>query len=60
MPDLNRDLEEDERRVNTEPLDSKQRKKYDKWINPFEREEYFDNCYAEPGTGPKKTVDPSK
>ena len=58
MTNLHRDLEEDDRRVNTDPLDSKQRKKYDKWVNPFEKEDQFDNCYAEPGDGIKKTVNP--
>lgn len=59
MTDLHRELEPDDRRVNTDPLDEKQKKKYDKWVNPFAREEFFDNCYFEEGTLPKKTVDPS-
>jgi hypothetical protein len=58
MTNLNRDLEEDDRRVNTDPLDSKQRRKYDKWVNPFAREDYFDNCYADEGVLPKNTVNP--
>jgi hypothetical protein len=29
MPDLNRDLEEDDRRVHTDPLDPDERKKYE-------------------------------
>lgn len=31
-----RSKEPDDRRLNTDPLDSKQKKKYDKWQNPFE------------------------
>ena len=58
MTNLNRDLEEDDRRVNTDPMDSKQRKKYDKWVNPFAKEDFFDNCYADSGTLPKRTVNP--
>lgn len=60
MIDLgDRSKEPDDRRVNTDPLDSKQKKKYDKWVNPFEIDKYPDNCYAEPGTGEKKELDPS-
>lgn len=55
-----RATEQDDRRVNTDPLDSKQQKKYDKWQGSFDDEKYPDNCYAEPGTGIKTTLDPSK
>jgi hypothetical protein len=62
MIDLgNRTKEEDDRRINTDPLDSKQKKKFDK-LNPFEidQDQYPDNCYAEPGTGDKVLLDKSK
>ena len=36
MPDIgDRDGEEDDRRLNTEPLDRKHKKKYDAQKNPF-------------------------
>jgi len=44
-----RTREEDERRVNTDPLDAKQKKKYE----GFEVDKYPDNCYFESGTGEK-------
>lgn len=50
MIDLgDRTKEEDDRRVNTDPLDEKQKKRYEKWENPFEIDKYPDNCYAVPG-----------
>ena len=62
MGNLHRDLEEDERRVNTEPLDKKGKKKYENQPNPFSRNddpEYPNNCIAVPGRLPKKIVDPA-
>jgi hypothetical protein len=35
MPDMNRDLEEDDRRVHTDPLDPEERKKYENMPDPF-------------------------
>jgi len=61
MIDLgDRTKEEDERRVNTDPLDEKQKKRYEKWENPFDADKYPDNCYAVTGDGDKVTLDPSK
>ena len=37
MTDLNRDLEEDDRRVNTDPLDEEKKKYYMNKPNPFMR-----------------------
>jgi hypothetical protein len=62
MIDLNRDLEEDDRRVNTEPLDPEKKKAYLSKPNPFPRKddpEHPNNCYAELGRLPKKTIDPA-
>lgn len=62
MTDLNRDLEEDDRRVNTEPLDPEKKKAYLSKPNPFPRKddpEHPNNCYAELGRLPKKTIDPA-
>lgn len=57
MPDIgDRYREEDERRVNTEPLDEKKKKQYEnfKFDKPL-----IDNCYFE--SAPKKTpLDPSR
>lgn len=53
------DKEEDERRVNTDPLDSKKKKIYDSRPNPFEREidhDHPNNCYAERAKRPKTPV----
>ena len=62
MIDLNRDLEEDDRRVNTDPLDPEKKKSYLSRPNPFikgdDDPEHPNNCYAEPGRLPKKTIDP--
>eukprot|EP00347_Sterkiella_histriomuscorum_P011390 403372642 len=61
MIDLgDRTKEEDDRRVNTDPLDEKQKKRYEKWENPFDADKYPDNCYAVTGDGEKATLDPSK
>jgi hypothetical protein len=50
MIDLgDREREIDDRRLNTDPLDSKKQHDYDKRPNPFERSynnDYPDNCYA--------------
>jgi hypothetical protein len=59
MSDLNRDLEVDERRIETEPLDEKKKKIYENRPNPFpknEDPEYPNNCIAVPGKGPKVDV----
>lgn len=61
MIDLgDRSKEPDERRVNTDPLDDNQKKRYEKWENPFEIDKYPDNCYAVPSDQPKTPLDPSK
>jgi hypothetical protein len=51
MPDLWRELEVDDRRVHTEPLDPEERKKYESQPNPFIRNNYPDNVIAEPYKG---------
>ena len=59
MTDLNRDLQEDERRVHTDPLDEEDKKLYANRPNPFLKSndtDYFNNCYAEPGKLPKNVV----
>lgn len=51
-----RDKEEDDRRVNTEPLDKKHKKNYEDRLNPYHQvldHDYPDNCYAEAGRGAK-------
>jgi len=61
MIDLgDRKREEDERRVNTDPMDAKQKKKYDKNGGLFDNDKYPDNCYAEPGTGVKEQLDKNR
>jgi len=48
-----RDREEDDRRVNTDPMDRKRKKAYeDHTVNPYHQvmdHDYPDNCYAETG-----------
>jgi|APCry1669189241_1035207.scaffolds.fasta_scaffold14546_2 hypothetical protein len=47
-----REKEEDERRVNTDPLDKKKKKMYEDRMNPYHQvldHDYPDNCYAEVG-----------
>lgn len=60
--DLNRNNEEDDRRVNTDPLDHKNKHKYDNRPNPFLRNpddpEHPNNCYAECSRRPKRIVNP--
>ena len=56
QPDLNRDIEEDDRRIHTDPLDAKDKKIYDNKPNPFIKhydDEFFNNCYAECSKKPK-------
>lgn len=63
MIDLNRDCEEDERRVNTDPLEHDKKIEYESKPNPFMRgeddPEHPNNCYPERARGPKKFVDPA-
>ena len=59
MVDLNRDLEEDPRRVHTDPLDEDDKKKYEGIPNPF-RNNCIDNCYAEPYKNERPKLDPSQ
>jgi len=53
MCDLgDRDKEEDDRRVNTDPLDHKQKKLYEDRLNPYHQvldHDFPDNVYAEVG-----------
>lgn len=44
-----RSKEEDDRRVNTDPLDEKQKKRYERWEGSFDDDMYPNNCYAVPG-----------
>jgi len=47
-----REREEDDRRVNTDPLDKKKKKMYEDRMNPYHQvldHDYPDNCYAEVG-----------
>lgn len=44
-----RSKEEDDRRVNTDPLDEKQKKRYERWEGSFDDDRYPNNCYAVPG-----------
>lgn len=67
MIDLgNRDKEDDDRRVNTDPLDSKNKKIYEQKPNPFEKTkkpydtDFPDNCYAVPSKAKKKNLKPDQ
>lgn len=56
---LNRDLEDDERRVNTDPIEGKTKKKYDNRTNPFLKSndpDHPNNCIAVCSRGPKNEV----
>ena len=61
-----REREKDDRRINTDPLDSKKQHAYDQRPNPFERimkpddNEFPDNCYAVPSKIKKPKLDPSQ
>lgn len=59
MIDLgDRSREDDDRRVNTDPMDAKHKKRYDKWSNTiFDSDKYPDNCYADAGTGVKPMLE---